>query len=254
MLHIGHVSKAFARGGPVLADVDLTVESGESVAIVGASGCGKSTLLRIIAGLEAPSGGTVTVAGETIQAPHPAVGMIFQEPRLLPWLTVAENIAFGIAALPASERTARVHEALDLIGLVEHASKWPRELSGGQSQRVAIARALVARPSVILLDEPFSALDAITRADLQRHMRALSQRMGLTLVIVTHDLEEALILGDRVAIMQPNPGRIAKIVSVQDDGNTDAVRRELASSFIHLNGARNAAILEGAHIQYAHTS
>ncbi|KWT69066.1 Alkanesulfonates ABC transporter ATP-binding protein [Hyphomicrobium sulfonivorans] len=254
MLHIGHVSKAFARGGAVLADVDLTVERGESVAIVGASGCGKSTLLRIIAGLEPPSRGTVTVAGEEIRTPHPAVGMIFQEPRLLPWLTVAENIAFGITSLPASERTARVQEALDLIGLVEHASKWPRELSGGQSQRVAIARALVARPSVILLDEPFSALDAVTRVDLQRHMRALGRRMHLTLVIVTHDLEEALILGDRVAIMQPNPGRIAKIVTVPGDGDTDLALRELASSFAHLNGARNAAILEGAHIQYAHTS
>lgn len=124
---------------------------------------------------------------------------------MLPWLSVAENIAFGITALPASERMARMHEALELIGLEQHVGKWPRELSGGQSQRIAIARALVARPSVILLDEPFSALDAVTRADLQRHLRALSRRMNLTLMIVTHDLDEGLILGDQIAIMQPDP-------------------------------------------------
>lgn len=241
MLHIAHVSKTFDRGAPALADVDLTVERGESVAIVGASGCGKSTLLRIIAGLEKPSHGAVTVAGERIRAPHPLVGMIFQEPRLLPWLRVAENIAFGITALPASERMARMHEALELIGLEQHVGKWPRELSGGQSQRVAIARALVARPSVILLDEPFSALDAVTRADLQRHLRALSRRMNLTLVIVTHDLDEALILGDRIAIMQPDPGRIAKIVRVQRDGSADIARRELTALFARFNGTGRIA-------------
>ena len=243
MLEFKNISKSYGAGPPVLESIDLRIEEGEIVAIVGASGCGKSTLLRIAAGLDRPSSGTVVLDGEPSVGPHPSVGVVFQEPRLLPWLTVAKNIAFGIAGLPAAEREESVAEALDLIGIADHASKWPRELSGGQSQRVAIARALVARPSVILLDEPFSALDAITRADLQRHVLDLRRRMNLTLVVVTHDLDEALLLGDRIVIMQRDPGRIARAISNPRNDGADAaeLRRDLVATFERVNVSRNGA-------------
>ena len=214
MLTIDNVSKTYANGTHALERVSLNVNAGEIVAIVGGSGCGKSTLLRIISGLETTSGGQVDVDGERITTPHPAVGMIFQEPRLLPWLTVAQNIAFGIDSLPKVERDARVSAVLAKVGLADYGDRWPRELSGGQGQRVAIARALVARPSVLLLDEPFSALDAFTRLDLQDHLLDLWAETRPTLLIVTHDIDEALLLADRLVVMRPNPGRIARIFQV----------------------------------------
>ena len=165
-------------------------------------------MLRLVSGLESPSLGAVGVDGEAISAPHPAVGIIFQEPRLLPWLTVAQNIGFGLDHLPKGERDARVDEALLKVGLAGYGPRWPRELSGGQAQRVAIVRALVARPKVLLMDEPFSALDALTRASLQDHMLALWETHRPTLLLVTHDVEEAAALADRAVVMQPRPGRI----------------------------------------------
>ncbi len=142
---------------------------------------------------------------------------MFQEPRLLAWLTVAQNIGFGIAHLPRPEREARIQAALERIGLAGHGNRWPRELSGGQAQRVALARALVARPRVLLLDEPFSALDHFTRADLQQHLIALWEDTRPTLVLVTHDIDEALALADRVVVMQPHPGRIGAILTVNPE-------------------------------------
>lgn len=214
MLTIDRVAKTYANGMFALDGVSLTVADGEIVAIVGASGCGKSTLLRIVSGLDQPSSGRVEVDGQLILTPHPAVGLIFQEPRLLPWLTVAENVAFGIDDLPSAVKSARVAAVLAKVGLADYAPRWPRELSGGQGQRVAIARALVARPSVLLLDEPFSALDAFTRLDLQEHLLELWAETRPTLVLVTHDIDEALLLADRIVVMRPNPGRIAKIIAV----------------------------------------
>jgi len=184
------------------------VEAGEIVALVGGSGCGKTTLLRLVSGLEAPTHGTVSVDGEAIAAPHPAVGIVFQEPRLLPWLTVAQNIGFGLEHLPASERRDLVEEALLKVGLAGYGPRWPRELSGGQAQRVSIVRALVTKPKVLLMDEPFSALDALTRATLQDHLLALWEASQPTLLLVTHDVEEAAALADRAVVMQPRPGRI----------------------------------------------
>lgn len=229
MLDIRNVAKSYPNGTRVLDGINLQVRAGEIVAIVGASGCGKSTLLRVISGLDTPTQGGVSVNGIPLKGPHPAVGLIFQEPRLLPWLTVAQNIAFGLRSLPSAEQTERIKLGLDLIGLTDLGSRWPRELSGGQSQRVAIARALVARPSVVLLDEPFSAIDAFTRADLQQHLLRLRDQMTLTLVLVTHDIDEAIILADRIVVMQPDPGRVAKIVN-----NTRAspgIRREVLDAF-----------------------
>ena len=214
MLEIQTISKTYANGTHALDRVSLQVAAGEIVAVVGGSGCGKSTLLRVISGLDQPSTGSVDVDGVRITAPHPAVGLIFQEPRLLPWLTVAQNIAFGIEALPRADREASVATVLAKVGLADYGQRWPRELSGGQGQRVAIARALVARPSVLLLDEPFSALDAFTRLDLQDHLLDLWAETRPTLVLVTHDIDEALLLADRIVVMRPSPGRVARIFPV----------------------------------------
>ena len=208
MLSLAHLDKVYGNGAHALDDVSLDVEAGEIVALVGGSGCGKTTLLRLVSGLEAPTHGTVSVDGEAIAAPHPAVGIVFQEPRLLPWLTVAQNIGFGLEHLPASERRDLVEEALLKVGLAGYGPRWPRELSGGQAQRVSIVRALVTKPKVLLMDEPFSALDALTRATLQDHLLALWEASQPTLLLVTHDVEEAAALADRAVVMQPRPGRI----------------------------------------------
>ena len=214
MLSIQHLSKTYPGGTRALQGIELTVAEGEVIAIVGGSGCGKSTLLRIAAGLDAPSQGQIAIDGTRVTSPHPKIGIVFQEPRLFPWLTVAQNVGFGLPG--ASDRAARVADVLARVGLADKADAWPRQLSGGQAQRVAIARALVTRPEVLLLDEPFSALDAFTRLDLQRHLLRLwaSVDPRPTLVVVTHDVDEALLLADRVIVMQPDPGRIAKILPV----------------------------------------
>src|SRR6478736_3160385 len=167
MLDINHVGKTYPNGVRALDGVSLTVKLGEIVLVVGGSGCGKSTLLRLVCGLDAPTDGTVRLDGTLISAPHEKIGIVFQEPRLLPWLSVARNVGFGLEDRPEVERDALVNAALSRVGLFDKASMWPRELSGGQAQRVAIARALVPRPEVLLLDEPFSALDAFTRVNLQ---------------------------------------------------------------------------------------
>jgi sulfonate transport system ATP-binding protein len=207
MLAIESVDKTYPNGTQALARANLSVAEGEIVAVVGGSGCGKSTLLRLAAGLDQASRGRIRLDGETIQAPHAEVGLVFQEPRLLPWLTVAQNIGFGLSDRPRAERERRVAEVLQRVGLADYAGRWPRELSGGQAQRVAIARALAPRPKVLLLDEPFSALDAFTRASLQEHVLDLWEAFRPTLVLVTHDVEEAAFLADRVLVMRPRPGR-----------------------------------------------
>jgi sulfonate transport system ATP-binding protein len=208
MLILDRLSKTYADGTRALADVALSVREAEIVALIGGSGCGKTTLLRLVAGLDRASAGAIRLDGETIHEPHPAIGIVFQEPRLLPWLTVADNVGFGLAELPVGERRARVAHALEKVGLSDHAGRWPRDLSGGQQQRVAIARAFVANPKVLLLDEPFSALDAFTRASLHEHLLALWEETRPTVLLVTHDVQEAVTLADRAIVMQPKPGRI----------------------------------------------
>ena len=187
---------------------------GEIVAIIGGSGCGKSTLLRAIAGLDRATSGTVVLDDIAISAPHEKIGIIFQEPRLLPWLSVADNIGFGLSEQPAEVRREKVARALARVGLTDKANAWPRELSGGQAQRVAIARALVPQPEVLLLDEPFSALDAFTRRDLQDHLLDLWADTRPTLVLVTHDVDEAVVLADRVLVMRPRPGRLFEEIKI----------------------------------------
>ncbi|AWN34825.1 ABC transporter ATP-binding protein [Methylobacterium radiodurans] len=214
MLSIETLSKTYADGTRALAEIDLAVPAGEIVALVGGSGCGKTTLLRLIAGLDRASAGRVRLDDEVIGAPHPGVGLVFQEPRLLPWLDVAGNVGFGLADLPRAERASRVGHALERVGLAEHARRWPRELSGGQQQRVSIARAFVAHPRVLLLDEPFSALDAFTRRDLHGHLLALWSETRPTILIVTHDVGEAVALADRAVVMRPKPGRLDETVGL----------------------------------------
>ncbi|OAN45689.1 nitrate/sulfonate/bicarbonate ABC transporter ATP-binding protein [Paramagnetospirillum marisnigri] len=208
MLDLVSLSKRYPNGLLALEGLSLSVAPGEILAIVGGSGCGKSTLLRLISGLDAPTSGRASLDGTPLTAPRPEIGMVFQEPRLMPWLSIDDNVGFGIRHLPASEQKSRINEALARVGLASHAGHWPRELSGGQAQRVALARALVGRPQVLLLDEPFSALDALTRADLQDHLLELWHYDRPTMILVTHDIEEALVLADRIVVMQPNPGRI----------------------------------------------
>jgi sulfonate transport system ATP-binding protein len=208
MLMLDRVGKTYPNGVHALEGISLSVVPGEILVVIGGSGCGKSTMLRAISGLDTPSRGTVTLDGEIITEPREEIGIIFQEPRLLPWLSVADNVGFGLDGLPREERRARVQRALVRVGLADKANVWPRELSGGQAQRVAIARALVPRPQVLLLDEPFSALDAFTRADLQVHLLDLWAELKPTLVMVTHDVEEAVVLADRIMVMCPRPGRV----------------------------------------------
>ncbi len=214
MLVLDHVGKTYPNGVHALENFSARIKPGEIVAIIGGSGCGKSTLLRAISGLDRATIGSVTLDDIAITAPHEKIGIIFQEPRLLPWLSVADNIGFGLGDLPSAERQQRVARALARVGLADKADAWPRELSGGQAQRVAIARALVPSPEVLLLDEPFSALDAFTRADLQDHLLDLWADTKPTLVLVTHDVDEAVVLADRIVVMRPRPGRLFEEINV----------------------------------------
>jgi sulfonate transport system ATP-binding protein len=218
-LRVGHVSKTFRVGNePIqaLQGVDLTIAPAEFVTIVGASGCGKSTLLRIIAGLETRFDGEVRYDGRPIEGPSLDRGIVFQEPRLFPWLTVEQNVALGLenALLDAAAKRRVTTEHIALVGLAGFETAYPRQLSGGMAQRVAIARSLVNRPGVLLLDEPFGALDAMTRAHLQEELQRIWKHERITAILVTHDVDEAVLLGDRVVVMASRPGRIAEIFHV----------------------------------------
>jgi NitT/TauT family transport system ATP-binding protein len=200
----------------VLDGVDLTVRPGEFVCIVGASGSGKSTLLSLVAGLTPLTAGVLTLDGEPVTGPGPERGLVFQSGALFPFRTVAENVAFGLRLLPlpAAERSRRVDWYLQEVGLTGLSGAWPRKLSGGQRQRVAIARALACEPSVLLLDEPFGALDVQTKEDMQLFLRRVWQDTGTTVLMVTHDVEEAVLLAQRVIVFACDPGRIAAEVPV----------------------------------------
>lgn len=214
-LSLSGIGKSF-NSAVAVQDVDLTIGSGESVCFLGPSGCGKTTLLRLIAGLETPDTGHITLNGQDITQAAPRArnfGMVFQSYSLFPHLTVGKNVAYGLHCRKWSRADTRnrVREMLELVHLVDHIDKLPHQLSGGQQQRVAIARALAAQPHVLLLDEPFSALDAKVRAQLRGDMRDLQHRIGITTILVTHDQEEAMTVADRIVVM--NAGRIEQIGS-----------------------------------------
>ena len=249
MLTLSAISKTYANGTQALSNVSLSVEAGEIIALVGGSGCGKTTLLRLISGLEHPTSGKAMIDGESIEAPHPAVGVAFQEARLLPWLSVADNIGFGLADLPKADREERVERALLRVGLAGYGPRWPRELSGGQAQRVSIIRALVTRPKALLLDEPFSALDAMTRASLHEHLLALWETHQPTMVIVTHDVEEAVTLADRAIVMQPRPGRVFADIKL----DLPRPRDRLSQGFVEAKRAILSA-LDGSLVETASSS
>ncbi len=238
MLTLENVTKVFPGGRVALEAIHLTFARGEITALVGPSGCGKSTLLRLIAGLDVPSAGRVRHGARSITGPTPEIGIVFQEPRLLPWLTVAENVRFGLGERPPADANAKVDAALEKVGLAAVADALPRALSGGMAQRAALARALVRNPAVLLLDEPFSALDAPNRARLQRHFLRVWELDRPTLLVVTHDLDEALLMADHVVLLTPHPGRVQRERRVPlprprdpTDPEFQVLKRELQTDF-----------------------
>ncbi|WP_296601506.1 ABC transporter ATP-binding protein [Nocardioides sp.] len=228
-IELSHVGQTFwVRGDEdrqlrefvALDDLDLEIGAGEFVTVVGPSGCGKSTVLDLIAGLATPSAGRLTIDGVPITGPGLDRSVVFQQYTLLPWRTAAGNVEFALEArggLTKRERATRAREYLDLVGLSEFAGRYPHELSGGMKQRVAIARSLSYEPQVLLMDEPFGALDAQTRERLQEELLGIWRRTGTTVVFITHDIDEAVFLGQRVAVMSARPGRISEVIAVDLD-------------------------------------
>ena len=200
-----------------LGGIDLEIYPGQVVALIGPNGSGKSTLLRVIAGLLAPDRGSVAIDGAHVVGPSPRVGLVFQEPRLLPWRTTAENVAYPLelAGVPAAERNARVDALLETVGLEGAAEVIPSRLSGGMRQRAALARTLATDPAVLLLDEPFSALDELTRERLNLELLAIAARAASTVLIVTHSVQEAIFLADRVVVLSERPGRVVADLEVE---------------------------------------
>ena len=232
-----HLSKSYpstrraggnATGNLVLKDIHLDVFEGEFLVIVGPSGCGKSTLLDLAAGLSLPTDGRIVLDGRAVTKPGPERSVVFQNYALLPWKTVFDNIAFALSAagVPRRAQLERVRRVLALVGLEDAADRYPHQLSGGMKQRVAIARSLSVEPEVLLMDEPFGALDAQTREGLQAELRRLWRRNNMTIIFITHDIDEALSLGQRVAIMGRAPGRIVDVVQLpfQPDAAVDEIR------------------------------
>lgn len=202
-------------GEPVhaLTDVNLEVPENELLTVVGPSGCGKSTLLRILAGLDTPSSGVVKIAGKAITGPSTDVGVVFQQATLLPWQTVLDNVLLPARA-QGLERKERARQLLELVGLQDFGNKYPFELSGGMQQRVAICRAMVCDPKILLMDEPFGALDAMTREQMNSELIRIQAEEKKTILFITHSIPEAVFLGDRVLVMTPRPGRIAEIADI----------------------------------------
>lgn len=251
-LRVTDAAKAYVNGGhetPVFSGVDLDVEAGEILALLGPSGCGKSTLLRAVAGLDELSGGTIEwPAGGDAET---RVGVVFQQPLLLPWLTVQENVTLGLryrAHRGAADDAEAVRSTIAEFGLGDLVEAYPDELSGGQAQRVSVARTVVTQPQIVLLDEPFSALDPLTRASMQDWLVGIQQSLGLTAVIVTHDVDEAVFLGDRVAMMSPAPGTIVHTWTLDratraERGSqaADELKREILATYRSLERPVHAA-------------
>ena len=220
MIRLTGVSRTFAgRSGTVeaLRGIDLEVGDGEFVAVLGRSGCGKSTLLRLISGLLPATAGEVSVSGDRVTKPRRDIAMMFQRPALLPWRTVLDNVLLPVQIFGGRKAAHRdrAHELLTMTGLAGFEKRLPHELSGGMQQRVALCRSLIADPRVMLMDEPFSALDALTREELSGELQRVHMELGTTVVFVTHSIDEAVLLADRVVVLSPRPGRIREILEVK---------------------------------------
>jgi len=215
ILEARQLERTFPSGTRAFRGLSFDVREGEIVGVVGTSGCGKSTLLRVISGFDRGEG-SITLHGQEIRGLSPRVGLVFQEPRLMPWLSIRRNVAFGLATkrVPATERERRVSHWLDAVGLSGFAGHYPKECSGGMAQRAALARCLATQPEILLLDEPFSALDAFTRMQLQDLLLGIHAETRATLVLVTHDIDEALYLCDRVLVLRGQPGVLARELAV----------------------------------------
>lgn len=224
-----------------LNNVDLEIEPGEFISLIGPSGCGKSTLLRLITGLDQPSTGNITLDDEVIKAPHSSRGLVFQDPTLFPWKTVQENVETGLQARGVL-KTEREHvpQYIELVGLKGFEKAYPHQLSGGMAQRVALARALINRPKVLLLDEPLGALDAFTRMKMQDEILRLWKERGTTMIFVTHDIDEAVYLSDKVVVMTPRPAKIKEVITV----NLPRPRQRNSVEFFELR----SRILETLHL------
>ena len=219
MIEVRGVSKEFqtSRGVVVgLADVDLDIREGEFVTLVGPSGCGKSTMLNLLGGLLMPTRGEVRVNGATVKGPGPERGVIFQQYALFPWLTAQQNVEFGLGlqGIGKRERAETATRYLEMVGLADFARAYPKELSGGMKQRCAIARAYAVNPSILLMDEPFGALDALTRVQMQDNLLHTWEQERRTAVFITHDVDEAVYLANRVVVMSPHPGRVSEVIEV----------------------------------------
>ena len=234
---------------PVLQSIDIEVEESEFVCIVGPSGCGKTTLLRLLAGLLTPAGGEVTLGGKRVTGPPREVAFMFQDysKALLPWRTASGNVSLALEAsgYPRAQRPARIHELLEKVGLAGHAENYPAQLSGGMQQRLQIARCLAQEPEVLLMDEPFGALDAMTRQALQDEMLRLVESTRTTALFVTHDLEEAIYLGDRVVALYPNPGRVAQVFDVTLPRPRNQLTTRESPEFLRLRRAIFDFVREG---------
>jgi ABC-type nitrate/sulfonate/bicarbonate transport system ATPase subunit len=246
------VSKRFVEGDSELTAVqrfDLQLQAGEFIAIVGPSGCGKSTLLRLIAGLDTPSNGSILIGDESVSKADPRCAIVFQEPRLFPWKRVAANIEVGARRLGAKPSTDRW---LERVGLSDFSHCYPHQISGGMAQRVALARALIGSPQVLLMDEPFASLDALTRLRMQDLLVGVVSDAGSTVVMVTHDIEEALYLADRVVVMSKRPSTIVDIISVErqrprdrNDPTLAALRPKILRYFGFESCTESAPVLAG---------
>jgi ABC-type nitrate/sulfonate/bicarbonate transport system ATPase subunit len=226
---LGHAFRSRGGAVPALEDIDLDIAPGELVTLAGPSGCGKTTLLRLVAGFGAPTEGSITVGGAPVAGPGPDRGVVFQQPTLYPWLDVRRNVALGpkLRGVAKAERLATADHYLDMVGLADAADRRPYELSGGMQQRAQIARVLAGDPEVVLMDEPYGALDALTRERLQNELLTLWRTTGKTILFITHSVDEAVFLGSRVLVMSPRPGRIVLDEFVPFSADADLAPEEI---------------------------